>query len=166
MTPPEDRIRQDRLRFLRGEQTPRVYDPGPLPPELLQKQEVMANGAYCGHILQSLAEAPHGDGHVRYPLDYFGEDEDPILTPDTEANRSSNTVKLPILAWTLSADRERAYVVVDMLEKDKYPVIYLGGVYQDVRHPDIPPPLTNCKVATGRPSEILPRRILEKMGLS
>jgi hypothetical protein len=160
MTTPEDRIRQQRLRLLRGLQTPRVYDPGPLPPDLLQKQEIMANGVYCGNIIQSLAEAPHGDGKVRYPLDYFDEDEDPILTPDTEANHKQDADNLPILAWAISRGGGEVWVVVDILERHKFKLSPELITAQDVT-----PPLANCKVISGRPSDVLPQEILEKMGL-
>ena len=139
---------------------PRVYDPG-LPRELLQKQEIMANGAYCGHILQSLAEAPHGYGKVRYPLDYFDEDEDPILTPDTEANKSKNSDNLPILAWTVSGDGHDVYVAVDMMERRERTF----AEENDPEFPGAPPPLTTCKVIRGSPGQLLPEELLKRLRL-
>ena len=136
---------------------PRIYDPGPLPPDLLQKQEIIANGVYCGHILQSLAEAPFGDRKVHYPLDHFDADEDPILTADTEWNKAAQAENLPILAWTITDDDTQAYVAVDMLERRE------GRLDPAVEN--VPIPLTTCKVIWGTPQEVLPEEILERMGL-
>jgi len=138
---------------------PRIYDPGPLPPDLLQKQEVIANGVYCGHFLQSMAEAPFGDRKVHYPLDHFDADEDPILTADTECSRKSQAENLPILAWTITADGKDVYVAVDMLER-RVGITVIGVAVEN-----IPIPLTNCKVIVGAPQEVLPKELLERMGL-
>ena len=143
----------------------RVYDPG-LPAELLEKQQVMANGAACGHVLATLAMLDWWDSKVRYPLDFFDPDEDPVFTPVTKSTREQDADHLPILAWAVSADGTQAAAVVDILEKSKYSLDpkTLQEFYPDIPLSE-PVSLANCKVIGGTASDILPPEILERMRL-
>ena len=129
-------------------------------------QEILANGAVCGNALRVLARMFWDYGRlgirepanaVRYPLDYFGEDEDPVKTPITEATMFSGAEDLPILAWVVAPGGGSAAVAVDMLERPSRP----GIAFPEGQ----PVTYTDCKVIQGTPSEVLPREILEKMGL-
>ena len=94
---------------------------------------------------------------MHYPLDYFGEDEEPVKSPITEATMHYGAEDLPILAWAVAPGGGSAAAVVDMLERPRRPG--REGEAGD------PVTYTDCKVISGTPSEVLPRRILEKMGL-
>jgi len=137
----------------------RAYDPG-LPGDLLAKQQIMANGMYCGHLLRGLGASPMYNADVYYPIDYFSEDEDPVFTLDTDETRGQGADNLPILAWIISEDGEEAAVAVDILERSK---LRLDPVY--ARSEDEPVAYTNCKVIGGTPSNLLPEEILKRMGL-
>ena len=140
---------------------PTVYDPA-LPRDLLLNLQVMANGARCGHLLQTLAR--FYDGLVRYPTDLFGEDEDPVKIPRTVVTIGQDAQDLPLLAWTISSDGQLAAAVVDLLERldqrtvgrPKYQ--FFQGVEQL--------PETNCKVIGGKPSEILPPELLDRININ
>jgi len=141
------------------------------------QQEVLANGAVCGNVLRAFAKMWARDdftgtpdpqffgtvrGHdptaiVHYPLDYFGEDDDPVMSPITEMMGLHKAEDLPILAWIVAPGAGRAAVVVDMMERPK-PTGMPDARGQPVTYLD-------CQFIQGTPSEVLPRRILEKMGL-
>lgn len=130
-------------------------------------QEVLANGAACGNYLREAAKIWHGrpltegaenaPARLSYPLDYFDEDADPVFTPITEATMFFGAEELPILAWAVSPDGGSAGVVVDMRERPSRPGIVVGEGQ--------PVTYTDCKVIQGTPNEVLPREILEKIGL-
>ena len=141
------------------------------------EQEVLANGAVCGNALRAMAKMWARDdltgtpdpryfgtvrGHdptaiVHYPLDHFDDDEEPIMSPITEATMHYGAEDLPILAWAVAPGGGSAAAVVDMLERPRRPG--REGEAGD------PVTYTDCKVISGTPSEVLPRRILERMGL-
>ena len=135
---------------------PQVYDPA-LPQDLLLKLEVVANGAYCGHLLETLAT--YWEGLVVYPLDFFNEDEDPIKIPHTQVAIGQDAEYLPILAFTVSADGQQAAAVVDLVDKldqrSKYPLPAQQGKLTN----------TDCKVIGGKPSEILPPELLARINI-
>ena len=128
-------------------------------------QEVLANGAFCGDKLRWLASmwwdytqfgTKEPTSAVHYPLDYFDEDEDPVKSPITEATMHYRAEDLPILAWVVAPGGGSAAVVVDMLERPTSQIKRKRG--QPVTYAD-------CQIVQGTPSEVLPREILEKMGL-
>jgi len=155
-------------------------------------QEILANGAACGDQLRRIGKMwekepvqgydpfllryqnptpwknplrknPVG-GIIIYPVDYFGaegwgrdEEVKPVKTPITEATMHVGAEDLPILAWIVSPSGGSAAVVVDMLERPRSRPRY----YQDE-----PVTYTDCKLIQGTPSEVLPREIRERMGLS
>jgi hypothetical protein len=134
-------------------------------------QEVLANGASCGNAIRVtvgywLSQAPRFGGPgftdpergvVSYPNDYFGPDDDPIMSPITEATMAYGAEDLPILAWAVAPHGGEAAVVVDMMERPRRPG----------REGEAGDPVTyaDCKVITGTPSEVLPREIRELLRL-
>jgi len=162
--------------------TPRkkVYDPGH-PPAMMMRQEVMANGAACGHLLKILATQRAYAGSlsslrgtsVEFPAHWFTEDDPRVSTPETAATRSQEGENLPILAWIVSYDGREAAVAVDIVERTVHrrrfdpedpgdPESRMGQL--DFRGGPPPPP--DCKVIMGLSRDVLPPEILEKMGLS
>jgi hypothetical protein len=141
------------------------------------QQEVLANGAVCGNALRAIAKMWARDdftgtpdlqffgtvrGHdptaiVHYPIDHFAEDDDPVMSPFTEIMGLHRAEDLPILAWAIAPGAGSAAVVVDMLERPSHP-----GMESE---PGEPVTYNDCQLIQGTPSEVLPRQILEKMGL-
>lgn len=122
-------------------------------------QEVLANGAACGDMLRGLAKMWDSMLTVHYPLDYFGEDEDPVKTPISEATMHYGAEDLPILAWIVAPGGGLAAAVVDLLERPR------EWRNMDLTPEGHPVSYADCKVIRGTPGEILPREIREKMGL-
>ena len=128
-------------------------------------QEVLANGAACGNYLRELTKIWYGSAidprddpaRLSYPLDYFDEDADPVFTPITAVLIEARAEELPILAWAVAPDGGSAGVVVDMRERPHAPG--METEYGD------PVEYTNCKVVTGRPSELFSPEMLEVLGL-
>ena len=125
------------------------------------QQEVLANGAVCGDMLRGLAKMWDSMLSVHYPLDYFGEDEDPVKTPISEATMHYGAEDLPILAWIVAPGGGSAAAVVDMLERPRGQHVVFGSSPEQGQ----PVSYADCKVIRGTPGEILPREIREKMGL-
>ena len=129
-------------------------------------QEVLANGAVCGNALQAevqrwLSVAPRfidpDRGVIYYPWAWFGPDDEPLISPLTEATMALRAHYLPVLAWAVAPGDGSAAVVVDMQERPGGP-----GIESERGEPVT---YNDCKLILGTPSEVLPRRILERMGL-
>jgi len=120
-----------------------------IPPELFTRQEILANGAACGHRLRTISTV-YGMNPVKYASEYFDPDDEQPKAPITEATMFYGVDDLPILAWVVNDTGGLAAIVVDLVERIK----------------EGESPYTNCRVVQGTAGEVLPREILEKMGLS
>jgi hypothetical protein len=130
------------------------------------QQEVLANGAVCGNALRELARIYWGyeslgtaepRSAVHYPLDYFGEDEEPVKSPITGMTMLYGAEDMPLLAWAVAPGGGTAAIVVDKVERPTR-----VGVPDERGQPVT---YTDCQLIQGTPSEVLPREILEKMRL-